>query len=106
MSGGGGGTPWGNPPEGGCRPVYKEIALLSPVPDIVAKLAPGAELEFEVHEINGKKSLRVRYNGELAGAITKHAAEIINCMEQRYQYKGVVTLVDGGRCMLEARMIS
>ena len=106
MSGGGSGTPSGNPPDGGCLPIYKDIPLFSPVPDVLSKMKVGSELEFEIHDSNGRKSLRVEFNGETAGAVTKHAPKIISCIEQGHKYIAIVTFLDGGSCGLEARMIS
>lgn len=105
MSGGGGYTPTGSPVEA-CAQIYKDLNLLSPVPSVIEKLTKGSELEFEINEVEERKSLRVIFQGSTAGAITKHAAQIIKCIEQGHTYVAIVTALEDGSCTLEARMKS
>lgn len=104
MSGGGGSTPWTNSPEADCLTVYKDLSLMSPVPEVVKTLKVGNVLDFYVYEEEGRKSLRMLFKGEVAGAITRHAPKIISCIEKGHEYNAVVTGLDGGSCTLEARM--
>ena len=104
MSGGGGSTPWTSSPEADCLPVYKDLSLMSPVPEVLDRLKVGDVLDFYVHEEESRKSLRAIFKGEAAGAITRHAPKIISCIEKGHEYNAVVTGLDGGSCTLDARM--
>ena len=104
MSGKGGGpTPTGN--GGDCAAFYKDIPLLSPNPEVVGNLEKGDQLDFEVSDANGRKTLRVLRGGKTAGAVTKNAAQLIRCIENGHNYIAIVTAVDGGSITLEARMV-
>lgn len=105
MSGkGGGSTPTGDGAD--CAAFYKNIPLLSPNPEVVNSLEKGDQLEFDISEVEGKKVLRVTRNTAVAGAVTKNAAQLIRCIQNGHNYIAIVTEINEGSVMLEARMKS
>lgn len=101
------GTPTGSPPQGSeCQKIYKPINLLSPVSELLSKINIGDELEFQVVDNNGQNYLQVVYKGETAGSVTRYARQIIDCIEKGHNYVAVIISLDGGSCVLEARMDS
>lgn len=98
----------GSPSPGGdgveCAAFYKNIPLMSPDSTVVNGLKIGDELAFEIWEADGKKGLHVRHKGEVAGSVTKNAAQLIRCIQGGHTYTAIVTSIDGGSVTLEARM--
>ena len=103
-SSGGSGGGGGNTPPRECQQIYKPIALMSPVPEVVATLKIGERLELERFDVKGKATLRVLFNGLVTGAILFYAAEILECMEKGFKYLAIVTQINGGDITLEVRM--
>jgi hypothetical protein len=105
MSGkGGGSTPTGDGVD--CVAFYKNIPLLSPNPEVVHDLKNGDQLEFDIFEVENRKVLRVTRNEEVAGAVTKNAAQLIRCIQNGHNYIAIVTEINDGSVMVEARMKS
>ena len=101
-----GGTPTEYPPSNECQKIYQPINLHSPVSEVLSKIKVGDELEFKVVENNGRTSLQVVFQNDIVGSVIRYATQIIDCIEKGYNYVAVVKSLDGGSCVLEARMDS
>lgn len=108
MSGGGsgGGGPFVDTPIGECQEIYKNISVLSADSDILDELSRGSNLDFSIEDNGALKSLLLMYNGEKFGSISKFAAQIIACIEEGRHYIAVVSSIDGGSCLIEARKVA
>jgi hypothetical protein len=104
MSGGGGGGISSGGSRGGrgsasnCATLKISAKLFSPAPIIISTLKPGDVLKIEYIRPKGPVKV-VTPKGDLAGTLLlKEMLEIINCIEQGYEYKVIVQSIAGGNC--------
>lgn len=93
------GTPT-SPQNTECQDVYKSLQLYSPVDVVLRKIKVGDELSFEVVRNGANLSLIALYQNEKVGAVI--SLPLTNCIEQGYEYKGVVVSIEHGLCIIEA----
>lgn len=109
MSGSGsGGSGWSSGGGSGevCQEHYQNLIVVSPVPAVVNEITRGSQLSFEVVDAGNSKSLRVKFGDDFLGSIISGAQAIIICIEKGINYVGIVTSVNGGQCLIEARKVN
>lgn len=102
--GGMGGAPQGPPTSFDCASLAEELPLQSPDPQVVPRLRPGTVLRLQPPEPGKRTVHAVTDDGSVAGSITGVVvAQLLRCMEEGHRYAAHVTLVNGGRCIVEVR---
>lgn len=110
MSGGGGRSSGGSGPRGGgggrgggaqrsrCETLSITTVLISPSPAALATLAPGDVLRIVYTTIKGPFTL-LTSKGLIAGVLVmKDLLELINCIEEGFEYRAIVKSISGGNC--------
>ncbi|WP_133987068.1 hypothetical protein [Pseudodesulfovibrio indicus] len=112
MSGTGGGNGGGSGGGGGahreCPDFFEETVLNSPNHIVLANLEEGDLLSVYLNDEGGHSTvLAVDGDGNSAGSITIGSlAQLIECLEDGYDYVAVVVSVDGGHCRVQIRLES
>lgn len=89
-----------------CQDLYKAISVLSVNSEVLSKINRGTNLIFSIEDRGSGKTLALSYEDERLGSISKYASEIIDCIERGHEYVGIVSSIDGGNCVIEARKTS
>jgi hypothetical protein len=81
-----------------------QATLNSPQAAVLAQLQIGSVLNV-VLDPSGS-SIEVRFNGQLAGAVTgTKVAQLINCINSGFSYRAVVVTLSGGQCVLRIEVV-
>lgn len=87
-----------------CRSVVHEVTLVSPNPEELQVLGLEDELTIESRRKNGVTSLvAVSENGSVVGSITsmRFRAKVLRCLEQGFEFVGVVVELLEGHCRIK-----
>lgn len=99
-------VPEGEPGDGpgiDCARLFLETILSSPNPAVIANLNEGERLPLELRGERGPV-VAVAPDGQVAGSITAAAlADLVECIQQGFDYVAVVLSVDGGACRVQVR---
>jgi hypothetical protein len=81
-----------------------QATLNSPQASVLAQLEVGSVLEVGL--ASSGSSVEVRFNGQLAGAVTgTKVAQLINCLNSGFQFRAVVVTLTGGQCVLRVEAV-
>lgn len=96
-SGSGGYSP--RTPSSPCSKLTFQATLNSPQAPVLAQLQIGSVLEVGLD--SSGNSVEVRFNSQLAGSVTgTRVAQLINCINSGFTYRGIVVTLTGGQCVL------
>lgn len=96
-SGSGGYTP--RAPSSPCTRLSFLATLNSPQATVLAQLQVGSFLSVELGPSGS--SVNLSFNGQLAGVATgTKVAQLINCIDTGFSFRGIVVTLDGGKCVV------
>jgi hypothetical protein len=103
----GGSGPRDSPPPGPSSPCSRlsfQAALNSPQAAVLAQLQVDSVLDVGLG--SSGSSVEVRFNGQLAGAVTgTKVAQLINCINSGFSFRAVVVTLSGGQCLLRIEVV-
>ena len=96
------GSPVGTSSSFDCASIIERTILNSPNPAVLSSLNVGDILILELASVRGP--LYAKHNSEIAGSITSAIlAQLIQCINEGYQYIAIIQSITGGRCSVEIR---
>jgi len=103
MSGGGGGRGTGGHKRSvsNCATLVIVTGLFSPAPLIIATLKVGDELRLEYTAPKGPVTVVAQDDSVVGALLHKDIVDLINCIEQGYEYRVIVQSISGGNCTVK-----
>lgn len=92
------------PPRNSCSLIRFEAAVNSPKGTVINQLQVGTVLDVRLD--NDEQTVVVEYIRQLVGSLTgSQTVQLIGCIKSGFEYKAIVTKLDGGLCVVrvEAR---
>jgi len=95
-----------SPPSGGvdCLTIFQKTHLLSPVPEVLARVERDAVFDVELRFEGDRERLYALFEGAIAGVLMpKLIVRIKECIKSGVEYIAIVEEKSGGRCLVEIR---
>ena len=93
-----------NPETPRCLEIYRSLPVYSPKEKVLGKLKAVDSLKFKLNTDNGNRSLHVLHGDEILGSVIH--IQLINCIDQGYEYIPKIVSIELGSCVIDAEMTS
>ncbi|WP_157499119.1 hypothetical protein [Lysobacter sp. Root604] len=94
----------GGAPVSPCSTLTFDATVNSPQATALATLAVGDVLELTL--MTGGQGVAVMKNAAIVGTLTGiRVAQMINCMNSGFDYKAIVSTLNGGQCVVRVELL-